>query len=633
MRTDGGRTRRLAGSETAACLGLTGLAFAAVLAFGASDAAVALGFSALYGIFLVVLLAGCGWARRDLARMRGLKIPALLAALLLAAVLAPLAPWTPDGAHPVWTYLGHGAGSTTLDRSALLTGAVNLCGLFCLYAAARIIGASETRGRRLLACLLTAVGIYAAGALLHHVALRGAGRLEATLLGPNSAATVLAGALVLSIAGLLVRLRRGGRGMLLRGDPQASALAALAALLLVCLLMTGSRGGLIAAACGLVAFVAWALLAGKLSRGKALVLALVVVTCGGALMFNGADLVAERFGSARQDLDIRARILDPHWRAFLAAPWFGYGLGSFTTVNQLVVTRETLLVLHDVRAAHNLYVQWLEEAGIIGAAAMTALLAAILGPIVRAALGRGGLGVWARGGLCAAVVFLVHGLSDFALQVPAIQALAAVVLGALGGMAAGRTSTGPGARPDLAPARLGLALAGTAAACGLLAAAPMLAAKLGGDLSAWPTASADVLARRIEQGLASPAPAREDMARLDALSRRELALRPGSGSAWLRRAAIDAAAGDPAASAQALERSFAVAPLQSSLFRARTIFAFEHWDRLTPAARAQALYHFKAEWRHGTRKKAFIDMANGIQNPAGRVGMALQISVLRLRGG
>lgn len=73
-----------------------------------------------------------------------------------------------------------------------------------------------------------------------------------------------------------------------------------------------------------------------------------------------------------------------------------------------------------------------------------------------------------------------------------------------------------------------------------------------------------------------------------------------------------------------------VAPLQTSLFDHRTVFAYEHWDRLSPSAREQAAYHLRAEWRRSGRPARFIAMANGIRNPAGRVGMALQIAVLRL---
>lgn len=632
MRTDGRRTRRLAGSETAACVGLTALVFGAVLAFGASDTAVAAVFAGFYALSLVVLLAACGWARRDLARLGGWTVPAVLAGLLLAAVLAPMTPWTPDGPHPVWTWLPDGLAASTLDRSAVLLNVLNLLGLFCLYVAARVVAASQTRGRRLLAFMLWGLGIYAAGALANHVGLRGEGRMAATLLGPNSAATVFAAGLVMAAAALAQRLRRGGSAALKKGDPRAAALVGLIALLVVCLLMTASRGGLIAAAAGTVLFTLWQVFAGRrVTRGGAVVLGVAALLLVAVLGLNGAGLVVERFDLAQQDLDIRRQIIAPHWRAFLSAPWFGYGLGSFTSVNQMLMTEASLRELHNVRAVHNLYVQWLEEAGIVGAALMAALFCERMAPVVRAGFGSGGVGIWARGAVCAAAVFLIHGLSDFALQVPAIQALAVLGLGAMGGLVSPRRET-RGARPDPAPARLALAGGGACALAALSMAAPLLAAKVGGDLSAWPTAPADALAVSIERGLARKPVSPEDLARLDRLSRREVTSRPGSGSAWLRRAAVDAAAGLDGPSAVALERSFTVAPLQTSLFDARTWFAYERWDRLTPTARAQTISQLSAEWRRANwKRKGFVKLANTIQNPAGRVGLALQLTALRLQ--
>ena len=96
--------------------------------------------------------------------------------------------------------------------------------------------------------------------------------------------------------------------------------------------------------------------------------------------------MSERFDLAQHDLDIRRQIIAPHWRAFLSSPWFGYGLGSFTTVNQMLMTEAGLRELHNVRAVHNLYVQWLEEAGIVGAGLLAALFVERLVPIARAAL-------------------------------------------------------------------------------------------------------------------------------------------------------------------------------------------------------------------------------------------------------
>jgi hypothetical protein len=63
---------------------------------------------------------------------------------------------------------------------------------------------------------------------------------------------------------------------------------------------------------------------------------------------------------------------------------------------------------------HNLYLQWLEEGGVAGALIMAALFAVLVWPIVRGGLREGVVGTWARATACAALVFLLHGVTDFA---------------------------------------------------------------------------------------------------------------------------------------------------------------------------------------------------------------------------
>ena len=55
------------------------------------------------------------------------------------------------------------------------------------------------------------------------------------------------------------------------------------------------------------------------------------------------------------------------WRAFWAAPLAGHGLGSFDTVFKTAMTPATFPALWNIHAAENLYMQWLVEAGVIGA--------------------------------------------------------------------------------------------------------------------------------------------------------------------------------------------------------------------------------------------------------------------------
>lgn len=627
------RARRLTVSERIAAAALAALLFLAVIAFGASDVVTATVFAGLHAVYLAVLLATCDWARRDLREAAGLPVQAGLFALLILAVLWPLTPWGPGGAHPVWSYLPGRAGSLAIDRSALLLNVLQLFGLACLFVAGRIVGASKTRGEWFLRLMLIALAAYAACALVGHVGMRRATRLTATLLSPNSAATVFGAGLMLATAATVACLRRRpGWEVLRRGDPEAMAWLGLTALLATVLMMTVSRAGVIATLLGLGLLLVWNVFTQRQSlRGGAAVVALAAILLVAAIALRGAEHVADRFSIAGRDLEVRSIIFTPHWEAFLSTPWSGFGLGAFPTINQLVVTGPSLSILYDVRAAHNLYLQWLEEGGVVGAAAMLALFVSLIWPILRGGFADSGAGLWARAVVCAAIVFLLHGLTDFALQVPAVQALCAAILGVCGALCVTRTAKrSPSSKSGLGPSEgLAAGLAGLTIVGAALAGAPLVAGRFGADLSAWPTAPAEVLAEAVETGLRGH-PTFQALTRLRRLSDRELALRPASGAAWLRRAAIEADLGDDAASSLALERSFTVAPLQSSLFDQRTVFAYEHWPRLSQNAREQTVYHLKAEWRRANQPSRFVAMANRLHDPAGRVGMALQIALLRM---
>lgn len=223
-----GAPRRLALSEKVAGCALLALVFLAVIAFGASEIATASLFAGLYAAFLIGLLASCGWARRDLVRLSGMTVQLALFALLMLAVSWSLGPWGPGGAHPVWSYTTSRVGALTVDRSALLLNVLQLLGLACLFVSARVIGASEARGRWFLRIAVLAIGVYAVLAFLDHIGVRRSQRLIATLLSPNSAATVFGGGLLFAVAATANRLRRQrGLAMLKRGDPEAVAASTL----------------------------------------------------------------------------------------------------------------------------------------------------------------------------------------------------------------------------------------------------------------------------------------------------------------------------------------------------------------------------------------------------------------------
>lgn len=617
---DASKTRRLKVSEGVAIGALVALVLAEVITFGASDVAVAAVFGGLQAAMLLGLLVCCDWARK-LPSVLMAPWPSLMFLAVLISAAWGLTPFGPGGGHPVWLYLGTEGGAITVDRSSLFLNLLRLTGLACLFLAAQIVGASETRRRAMIWSLLLALGAFAVIAIMDHVSLRAGGRLRATLLSPNSAATLLGIGVVFGAAFFLQALQRAGGSLRLdRLSMDASLSLGLMAVFGVALAMTASRGGMFATVVGLAILLTWQVIAqGRKARTIAIVggAAALLVVVGVAM--RSADLTATRLENLEGDVAVRQAIFTAHWEAFKTSPWFGFGLGSFPVVNQLITNTDNLRVLYDVRATHNLYLQWLEEGGIVGSLFMLAWLLVTLWRVGVEAIKPGTLGALARATIAATVLVLLHGLSDFAVQVPALQALFAVGLGAM-------TATTPlrrrGAKPETSWGTM--AFAGGVLVVSALVAAPLVAARFGGDLSAMPTASAEVLATSIEAGLARNSADPAAKARLEALSRREVAMRPGSGGAWLRKAAVDFQRNDVTAANAALEHSLAVAPLQTSLFMSRARLAYENWPLLTQAARLQVIYQVRVEYGRGGERRLKA-LANSIRNPSGRVGLAFLI--------
>jgi len=130
--------------------------------------------------------------------------------------------------------------------------------------------------------------------------------------------------------------------------------------------------------------------------------------------------------------ELRGYLWEDALRAAEARPWFGWGLGSYAHV-QLVYAGEKLRLIGDggvpplVEFAHNDYLQWLVEFGIIGT--LLLLLPPVAAVIKVCRTGQVGiLASWIGIGLLA---FLFTAAIDFPFGNPAL-ALTALWLGALG---------------------------------------------------------------------------------------------------------------------------------------------------------------------------------------------------------
>ncbi|NBW13986.1 MAG: O-antigen ligase family protein [Caulobacteraceae bacterium] len=420
------------GWKTMAALGAApALLCATHLTFGANQPIAALWFTVLLALSLCVALA-FPTVRRGLHDISPLTPLAILFGLTLAVALWTFTDMAPGGAHPIWAWAEIGKGSITVNPPATLFEIAKLLGLGCIFLVGCLQSARMSWARATVRVVLLVGAGYGLISLLSFVSgaqLMVGPRLSGGFLSANSGATVFGMLTVIGLAALL-RDWRQTRGL----DP-ASKLGKIAVSLacvlmsVTCLLLTASRMGLVATLTGALVLMIWELFDAKRDRLPLLIAGGVLGVVALFLAVGGNDLLWDRLQTVNTDRITRGDIFIAHWQAFTASPLFGYGLGSFSDINSQITTEENYNALWSVRAVHNVYLQWLEEAGIIGALPMFLLIGTILVAAVWRTFNLRKGQTLLRGVIAASVVVLVHGTVDFGLQVPSIAAFWAFLLG------------------------------------------------------------------------------------------------------------------------------------------------------------------------------------------------------------
>lgn len=334
----------------------------------------------------------------------------------------------PGGADPAWDGIGH-PGVGTLNRSATVLEIVKLLGLACAFGIGALAGARRTTAALTLQAVLAAGAVWAVVALIAYLAgwqVADTPRLTGGFMSPNNAATVFGMLTVLAAADVLRRLRTARPGFGARMQALGPALA-YGVLFPACLLLTASRMGVAATLLASAVLLIWSA-AGALKRRPVMaVLATLALIVG--LMLLGGDLLLDRIQRVGAGAEDRRLLFAVHWRQFLEAPLAGHGLGSFNDLNNRLLTAETYTAMWRVRAAHNVYLQWLTETGVVGFGLMALTLVVVMARgVMRAGAVKPGQGLL-RGTVAASLVVLAHGLTDYALQTPSIAAFWAFLLG------------------------------------------------------------------------------------------------------------------------------------------------------------------------------------------------------------
>lgn len=406
-----------------------GLIFLAHLAYGALRIEASLIAVAAAAILLLACLAAPG-VRRDLLRVRGLALPATLFGLVLLAGILSLTSFGPAGVHPVWAYVGQAPGAATIDRSATTLELIKLLGLGCIFLVGAATGATDGRARTAVNLMIALSAVFGLWAFFNFATgahgYLGGNRLTATLGSANTAGTFFAMMVIVTLGPLLRDLRGVRAGQALQ---VATGYWAALIILVGCLLTTASRGAALGTVTGVLALVVILLFAGRVSWSRVSLIMLTAIIVAMASVYFVGELLLERFTNFERDADTRGEMFAMHWRAFLAAPLGGYGLGTFDTIHRILLDASNFNAMWTVRATHNVYLQWLEEAGLLGALPMFGAIASVIVISLWRGLRRTRMTYVLFALLAANLAVLVHGFTDFALQTPSVALMWSYLLG------------------------------------------------------------------------------------------------------------------------------------------------------------------------------------------------------------
>lgn len=376
----------------------------------------------------------------------------------LAIVWAQLqgASWMPEPwHHPIWEEAAKALdapldGAIAVERYEIGSVTLRLLAYAAIFWIVLQFARTRQTARRLLYALLAAEAVYAVYGLI--IAFSGSetilwyakqyylGNLTSTFVNRNSYATYAGIGLLAATAVAAHRLLSLEPGVS-RRDTLRIVLRALAerewpylliwVAMFTALLLTGSRAGVASACVGLAAFL---LLIGRspsvpraaarIMTGTFVAVVLVMFVVSGGTIDRRLYTSIDEDGPAA----IRPELYELSLNAIGDSPLLGFGLGSFESVFHLYRTDSHELLMRSVRA-HNTY---LENALDLGIPAAAALCLAVILVALRCGIGalrRRRDFVYPALAFAVSVQVGLHSLVDFSLQIPAIAATYALVLG------------------------------------------------------------------------------------------------------------------------------------------------------------------------------------------------------------
>jgi len=417
----------------------------------------ALYFGVLAAAFEIALLVT---RRRRPVAARRLILPILAFAVVSVLLLVQSTDWTPNSrpdawSHPIWQMTrqsigGVVRGAISIDPGKTSYALTRFATAACVFWLAVQLGRSSLRARRLVAGTALIGLAYAAYGLIAFFAfptkllwfdkLYYLESVTSTFVNRNSYATYAGIGLVAmlgwTISHYLRRVDAAGRAV---GHKIAAAVAVTigqGGLLIpglfiigVALMLTGSRGGIMATGAGVATFALLSVLRG---RRYGVGVSFPLLAAGLAIaapIFTFDRVLAGRLTDFGFDGDDRLAADALTLRAVGDSPFIGYGDGGFQET--FAIYRDSTIGPGGIwEKAHNTYVETLLGIGVPASALLFLVLGLLVGRCVYGALTRKTAALAPLTASVSSVLVALHAFVDFSLQMQAVTLTWAALLGA-----------------------------------------------------------------------------------------------------------------------------------------------------------------------------------------------------------
>ena len=385
-----------------------------------------------------------------LGKTKAFLIPFALAAGWAAIQAMPIAPEAL--VHPLWSAAGAAlgtrlSGTVSLDPPATVSALVRLLAYGGIFWLSLQYCRSPQRARQVLISLALAGLAYGTyGLFVEFSETRMVlwfekpaykNSLTSTFINRNSYATY-AGLTLLCAIGGFTKLFSGAigehfsqrervRGVLdiVTGQGWMTLLASV--VIATALLLSESRGGFLSATMGIVALIVAIGATRTAGVRHAVGVALAVFAIGGAFFFFSGEITAARLAETSFQSEERLSVYSLTVQAIGDSPLFGTGLGTFEQVFRMYRDEN---VLHVFDKAHNTYLELALELGVPAALLLVSSVIALFARCIVGVRNRRRDSIYPCIGIAATVAVATHSLVDFSLQIPAVAATYALLMGA-----------------------------------------------------------------------------------------------------------------------------------------------------------------------------------------------------------